>query len=206
MKRTPLLALALTVALLMSGCLFSINGFSWSALRVLQGKKVIARISLNPTDSNPTKARVFILVYHSDGGTSDSDTNLNVVTPMVFDKEGKFGGPYTMQKDQALEQEIMTEDLLCPHFAGDFWDDTDDAHWQAVTTTKGVQTHGKFLKKAIAQIGIKASGDAPNGGELVSFYAGAWRDEDGVDGPSEDDPLTCLSSLETLLTIGTPNL
>jgi hypothetical protein len=131
-----------------------------------------------------------------------SDSSLRVAKPRRMDTGGNFGGPFRMVKDEDLEEQILLEGDSCALFLGGFLDDTNPDHWDALTTTRQVRTRDKFLKKAITKIGIRATEDAPNGAEIVNFYAGAWGDNDETEGPSADDTFGCFTSTETTIAIG----
>jgi hypothetical protein len=195
------LILAIAVTVLLPGCLFSIKGFSFSALRVKLGEKVIARLTLAPSarTGEGARARVFIFV-HIPGDPEGPD--LKVVRPTRFDIRDNFNGPRRLVKDPALEAQIIDHGTNCPKYVGGFAEDEDASNWVALTTKKGVRTRDEFLKTAETRIGIKAPEGASNGATQINFYAGAWSDSDEIDGASPDDAIHCLTSVESTLAIG----
>jgi hypothetical protein len=201
LSRYRVLILAVAATVLLPGCLFSIKGFSFSALRVKIGEKVIARLTLAPTArvEEEARGRVFILV-HIPGDPEGPD--LEVVRPKRFDIHDNFNGPRRLVKDPVLEAEILDRESNCLKYRGGFATDTDASNWVALTTEQGVRTRDEFLKTAETRIGIKAPEGAEPGAVQINFYAGAWLDNDEIDGASPDDSLSCLTSVESTLAVG----
>jgi hypothetical protein len=200
LRKYRVLILAVAVTVVLPSCLFSIKGFSFSALRVKLGEKVIARLTLAPTVhvvGRDPRGRVFILV-HIPGDPPD----LKVVRPTRFDIHDNFNGPRRLVKDPALEAEILDPESNCAKYIGGFATDTDASNWVALTTRKGVRTRNEFLKTAETRIGIRAPEGASSGGTQINFYAGAWIDNDEIDGASPDDSISCLTSVESTLAVG----
>lgn len=194
-----MLALGLVAALLLPGC-FVITGFRFSRFNVPRGGKAIARLWLRPGAPEGVRAYVFILVHYF---TDTVDPPLlRVARPKVFDKKGKFGGPFKLVGDPELEELARDNELCAMGFAGGFAEDDVNSHWVLLRTKERVRTRGKVEKQALTEIGLK---DRPGGGNSVSavhLYPGVWRDDDTTDGPSMDDTVLCLASVETSIMIG----
>jgi hypothetical protein len=202
LNKNRVLILAVAAAVLLSGCLFSIKGFRFSALRVRRGEKVIARLTLAPTArivGADERGRVFILVHIPD--TPDSP-DLNVVRPKRFDIHDNFNGPRRLVKDEALEAQIFAHGNNCERYFGEFAENYDASEWDALTTERVVRTRDEFLKTAETRIGIKAPEGASHGAVVINFYAGAWTDDDEIEGPSPEDDIGCLTSVESTLAVG----
>ncbi len=200
MSKNRVLVLALIAAVMLPGCLFSIRGFSFSALRVKLGGKVIARLTLAPTAATDgdERGRVFILVYIP---VDPDGPDLKVVRPTQFDIHGNFGGPRKLVEDPLLEEQIFAHGGQCDSYLGDFAED-DGSNWVALTTETPVRTQDELLKTAETRIGIKAPQNAARGARRLHFYAGAWTDNDEIEGPSPEDDIGCMTSVETILVVG----
>lgn len=172
MKKVAVIALVGVLALLLTSCLFSMQGFTVLKGAINAGDATKAQFTLHPTSTTKFRAYQFVLV-----GTN-SPTSLSV-KKATWGTNGAFGGPANMPSSNNLATTLVA-DGGCESNGLAFGDMT-GITWKGFFTSTQIANKGQVSKKVIVQVGLKATNDATDAAIGVTGVTGVWEDDgDGV--------------------------
>jgi hypothetical protein len=176
---------AVPLVLLLSGCLFVLQGFVVLDGSLRPGQKTIARFTVRPANADPERVWQFVVVGVPNGG------NLKV-GKAVWGTNGKFGGPKKMPVSPGLPAAMQSADT-CGQSGFSFSDVTGQT-WKAFLLR--VRTKGKVNETARVDVTVKVpQGATPDTAYQVLGVTGIWVDQTGSgDVGAVDDGDTFLCS------------
>jgi hypothetical protein len=181
--RTKLLRglMAVPLVLLLSGCLFMLQGFVVLDGNLGQGEKTKARFTLRPATTNNDRIYQFVVVGVDDAG------NLKI-GKATWGTNRKFGGPKPMPKSPPLPAAMATSGD-CGGPGGFQFADVSDTTWKAFLLR--VRTKGKVNQKAIVDVVVRAAQDADPTTSQVVGVTGAWTDSNDNGIVESTDSFAC---------------
>ena len=182
--------MAVPLVVLLSGCLFMLQGFVVLDGHIEPGSKTKARFTLRPATTNNDRIYQFVVVGVDDGADLK-------VGKAKWGTNGKFGGPRRMPVSAPLPAALGASGG-CIVSGFNFGNVTD-------TTWKGfilqVRTKGKVKQTATVDVVIKAAQGATAGSEPVIGVTGSWADNgDGI--VSGADTFVCSGASTSSVYVG----
>jgi hypothetical protein len=171
-KRLQRGLLAVPLVLLLSGCLFMLQGFVVLDGNLGQGEKTKARFTLRPASTDNDRVFQFVVVGVSDSG----DLKIGKAT---WGTNGKFGGPKPMPVSGPLPAAMATAGT-CDTTGGFEFANVSGTKWKAFLLR--VRTKGKVNQKAVVDVVVRAAQNADRGVSYqVLGVTGVWSDDgDGI--------------------------
>lgn len=162
--------LAVPLVLLLSGCLFMLQGFTVLDGHIKPGIKTKARFTLRPATDDNERVYQFVVVGVDDGGDL-------AVGKATWGTDGKFGGPTKMPVSAPLPAVMGTSgDCVVSGFN---FGDVANTTWKAFMIQ--VRTRGKVSQAATVDVVVKATQAAATGPWPVIGVTGIWNDDgDGI--------------------------
>ncbi|HWC71329.1 MAG TPA: hypothetical protein VG993_09235 [Actinomycetota bacterium] len=178
------------VALVLSGCLFVMQGFVVLDASLRPGQKTIARFTVRPlTDDPDLRVWQFVIV----GVNNSSDLT---VGKAVWGTNGKFGGPKKMPVSPDLPTAMQTANTC--NQPGFTFSNVTGITWKAFLLR--VRSKGKVNQTARIDVTVKV----PQGAERdvinqVLGVTGVWVDDpsNGIVGQVDDEDVFTCSGLGT---------
>jgi hypothetical protein len=182
--------MAVPLVVLLSGCLFMLQGFVVLDGHIEPGTKTKARFTLRPATDTNERVFQFVVVGVSDGGELK-------VGKATWGTNGKFGGPTAMPVSPSLPA-VMGASNDCV-VSGFNFGDVSATTWKAFMVE--VRTKGKVKQAATVDVVVKATQSATDGSEPVIGVTGIWNDDgDGiVNGP---DTFVCSGASTSSVYVG----
>jgi hypothetical protein len=164
--------LIVPLVLLLSGCLFLLQGFAVLDGNLARGEKTKARFTLRPADTSNDRIYQFVVV----GVPSAGGLNIGKAT---WGTNGEFGGPKPMPVSGPLPAAMATAGT-CDATGGFEFANVSGTKWKAFLLQ--VRTKGKVNQKAIVDVVVRAAQDATRGVNYqVVGVTGSWEDDgDGL--------------------------
>lgn len=176
--------MAVPLVVLLSGCLFLLQGFVVLDGNLARGEKTQARFTLRPASTNNDRIFQFVVV-----GVPDN-ANLKV-GKATWGTNKKFGGPKPMPVSAPLPGAMATSGD-CDGVGGFEFSSVTGTTWKAFLLR--VRTKGKVNQKAVVDVVVRAAQNATKGtSNQVIGVTGSWDD-------SNDDGL--VNSADTFLCAG----
>lgn len=171
MRKKWLLGLVAVPLVLLTSCLFMLQGFIVLDGNLGQGEKTKARFTLRPYDETNERVYQFVVV----GVTDSGDLKVGKAT---WGTNGKFGGPKPMPVSQPLPAAMATADT-CSTSGFDFASVTSTT-WKAFMIR--IRTKGKVNQTARVDAVVKATqGATTDTSHSVIGVTGIWVDDgDGI--------------------------
>ena len=167
MKKKLLLGLVAVPLVLLTSCLFVLQGFVVLDGNLGTGEKTLARFTLRPVTTETAKVFQFVVVGVDDGG----DLKVGKAT---WGTNGKFGGPTRMPVSAPLPA-AMTTSGDCST-SGFTFNDVTNTTWKAFLIE--VRTRGKVNSKAVVDAVVTATAGATTGTSYpVIGVTGIWVDD-----------------------------
>ena len=199
--RTKVLATALPLALLLSGCLFSVKGYRVSSPTMSPGKTVTVTLDIFPTFHSAESRKGWPFIIFLQEGDAAGQLTLPS-TGRVFDKTTNFGTePRALPKDNVLRDEILNDERCL-----EYRPILDDTNWsKAVFRTQNeVNIKDRGNKVAKTTFPTKLPSSATNLPASLNWVliVGTWMDSSpGMDGtpgvPEETDDIQCTSAIQS---------
>lgn len=160
--------LAVPLVLLLSGCLFLLQGFVVVDGNIGPGQKTTARFTLRPATDTSERVYQFVVVGVSNGG----DLTVGKAT---WGANGKFGGPKPMPVSPDLPAAMQTADTCST--SGFAFSDVTNTTWKAFMIR--VRTKGAVNQTSRVDVVVRAAQDAGTGASYqVLGVTGIWVDDD----------------------------
>jgi hypothetical protein len=176
--------LVVPLVVLLSGCLFMLQGFVVLDGNLARGEKTKARFTLRPATTDDDRIYQFVVVGVPDSG------NLKV-GKATWGTNGKFGGPKPMPVSAPLPGAMATSGD-CDTTGGFEFANVTGTTWKAFLLR--VRTKGKVNQKAVVDVVVRAAQNASRGASnQVLGVTGSWDD-------TNDDGL--VNSADTFLCAG----
>jgi hypothetical protein len=167
MRKKWLLGLVAVPLVLLTSCLFMLQGFIVLDGNLGQGEKTKARFTLRPANTDNERVYQFVVVGVTDGG----DLKVGKAT---WGTNGKFGGPRAMPVSAPLPAAMTTADT-CSTSGFDFAS-VSGITWKAFMIQ--IRTKGKVNQKAVVEAVVKATQGATTGTSYsVIGVTGIWIDD-----------------------------
>jgi hypothetical protein len=176
---------AVPLVLLLSGCLFVMQGFAVLDASLSPGQKTLARFTVRPLTADPDlRVWQFVVV----GVATSSDVTMGKA---VWGTNGKFGGPKKMPVSPDLPAAMQSADTC--NATGFSFSDVTGMRWKAFLLR--VRSKGKVNQTAQVDVTLKVPPSADRGQlTQVLGVTGIWVDDpsNGTVGEVDDeDTFTC---------------
>jgi len=165
--------LVVPLVVLLSGCLFMLQGFVVLDGNLARGEKTKARFTLRPATTENDRIYQFVVVGVPDSG------NLKI-GKATWGANRKFGGPKPMPVSGPLPGAMSTSGD-CDGVGGFEFSSVTGTKWKAFLLR--VRTKGKVNQKAVVDVVVKAAQNATRGiSNQVVGVTGSWDDtnDDGL--------------------------
>lgn len=159
--------MAVPLVVLLSGCLFLLQGFVVLDGSLSPGQNTKARFTVRPADNEPDRVFQFVVVGVPNGG------NLTV-GKAIWGTNGKFGGPKKMPVSPGLPAAMQAANTCAQ--SGFSFNDVTGTKWKAFLLR--VRTKGKVNQTARIDVTVRAALGATGGTNYqVLGVTGIWIDD-----------------------------